>query len=286
MNKEQFVEEGNKFFHSEDWKAIKGNYGNYVTDFWKNINDELSSDFEVYFDGEFLKNQLIRNTMYFDDMNIGYPEFKEMFTSWPIKWLEDIKETPIGSPNLAGGKIGSSWQSIHHAYSCFLLWQLSKSFKSYSTVVEWGGGYGRFAHIFNTLHSCKQYNIIDLPVFCAIQYLYLKALDWNVKLIKDVNTPLTNVGINVIPVGIAKDITLNSDLFIALWSLSESNQKSVDFAFDSGWFKNDVLIATGINDDPNLPKAKYLVEKLRNDKSFVAIEHPHIPGQMVIGRKS
>jgi len=153
--------------------------------------------------------------MFMDDVAIAGPELEALRcpggnnSSWLGVIQEDAPGAPMRSPLFAS----SSNNIIHHAYSLLQL-QLSTNSRidALSTIVEFGGGYGSLARLIFRLGFRGTYIIFDLPEFAALQKFYLSSLD------------LPNHGTIHWTDSIDEVLSLapQPDLFVALWSLSET----------------------------------------------------------------
>lgn len=123
----------------------------------------------------------------------------------PEHYLEAIKEPRFGNPQLY-----NNWTSGNLIHQAYHLWQweqkTEQQVKNLKSIVEFGGGYGAMALLSRRLGFTGKYTIIDLPELSLLQKFYLS------------NT----IGLDRLAF-IDKKVwdTIECDLFIALYSLSE-----------------------------------------------------------------
>ena len=134
------------------------------------------------------------------------------------KWLSYqslLKEDHIGNPIRYFLYFNSSGNRINHIYQLYVLEnQLNIDLKkNIRTVFEFGAGYGCMARIFSKLKKKVKYICYDTEYVNLLQYYYLKHNNLNVGFSKINKILLTSD---------LRKIKYNSDLFIANWSLSET----------------------------------------------------------------
>ena len=131
----------------------------------------------------------------------------------------------------------SSTNNVHHAYSLQLLKDYTNlNFDQYGTIVEFGGGYGNMCRLIKNMNHRGNYYIYDFKELNVIQQHYLgkNEITENVYYLNDGN--LIN------PV-ITKD-----NLFIALWSLTESPSEQRDkLMSDLNIFNCDYILIGFVN---------------------------------------
>jgi len=132
-----------------------------------------------------------------------------------------LVENKIGNPANYKNYPISSGNLIHHVYSFIEFKKHSgKDVEMMDTIIEFGGGYGSFTRLCYRAGFKGTYIIFDLPEYSAFQDYFLSSIDLNLKIVKNkiVNEPGTVCLINDIK--LIEDV-ISTDLFIALWSLSE-----------------------------------------------------------------
>ena len=116
-------------------------------------------------------------------------------------------------------------------------------------IIEFGGGYGGMCRLARRLTNNKSTHvIIDLPIFSFIQYNYLQNIfgQDSVNMMCNNDSSIKEGKVNLIPISnkIAIDFlsSINPDLFIATWSLSEANQNTVDLITGLNYFSSKYLL--------------------------------------------
>ena len=94
------------------------------------------------------------------------------------------------------------------------------NFDNIKSVFEFGGGYDSFARIFLKLKEDIRYTIFDLQCFSALQEYYLKSIFNDLTVFHNENE--NKNGLVLFSDTNKIDFLRKYDLFIALWSLSET----------------------------------------------------------------
>ena len=154
----------------------------------------------------FLNWQVVRYAMVHECQKTELDSLKHR-NDWPE--LENaLVETSIGNPKHYHSHPASSGNLIHHAYT---LAQFLDVFPirpaELNSVFEFGGGYGSFARLLRNLGFQGNYTIFDLPEFLLLQeyFLSVAAPSFEPHFISD-----------------TADIRPDPDLFVAMWSISET----------------------------------------------------------------
>ncbi len=144
------------------------------------------------------------------------------------------------------------------------------------SVIEWGGGYGNFARIYQKLNLPHTYIIIDLPLLSCLQWLYLSSVlgKNKVNLITDKNRQIAENRINLFPVSYLEDFEIQGDIFISTWGLSESSPYALDYVANKKWFGAGHLLLAYQSKDKRLPEAERIGEiALQSGAKILKIEH-------------
>jgi len=151
-----------------------------------------------------------------------------------------LQEDYAGDPLLSNTTYLTSHNSIHQLYH---LIRFSKKtncdVNEINSVVEWDGGYGNMAKIFQRLKTRPStYVIIDTPLFSCIQWLYLATVlgSEKVNLCQKPEDRVAPRKINILPVCFVDSLDISSDLFVSTWALSESSSFSQDYVVQRNWF--------------------------------------------------
>ena len=144
--------------------------------------------------------------------------YLQSLSVWP-HYESALVETPIGHPKPYPALPASSGNLVHQTYSLALLSEtFSVPIAAYKSIFEFGGGYGSLARLVYRLGFSGHYTIFDLPEFSLLQKYYLSSspdltLSFDASDRPDTISSVTSIA----------EIKKNPiDLFIALWSLSES----------------------------------------------------------------
>lgn len=153
-----------------------------------------------------------------------------------------LQEDYVGNPLLFDFAYTTSHNSVDHLFHFYRYMKRTKNkLNRMKSIVEWGGGYGGMAKIFQRLKSTpKSYHIIDIPLVSCIQWLYLTTIfgDENVNLLSTPEDVILDGKINLIPLCFLDNHKIKADLFISTWALSESSQFSQDYVDSLNWFNS------------------------------------------------
>lgn len=172
----------------------------------------------------FLEWDVIGKTMFVGDAPWIIPELESLRASsdWQSVWAELLIESGWGYPERSIFLPSSSGNLIHHAYTLFR-WEAAtgKNISQYSSILEFGGGYGSLARIICKKGFKGRYVIFDLPEFSALQEFFLNGVGgsavcgqapdqqvWCISQWEELEMIVQRMQ--------------SIDLFIALWSLSET----------------------------------------------------------------
>ena len=151
-------------------------YDYFVLPFWKQHCDAFAKRMLPEPSVNFLSDSTIIDTMF---VTAGghwlEEELKFLENSLSVEELEKLlKEPDIGGPHLMVEKYKTSHNAVHHLYHLekFEEWAANRL----GDVVEWGGGFGSMARIALLNNPDCNYTIIDLPIFCTLQWHYLNNL--------------------------------------------------------------------------------------------------------------
>ena len=172
----------------------------------------------------FLQWDMVRYTMVHECKQTEL-DYLQSLPNWPL-WEQAIIQSSVGNPSPYPTYKKSSGNLIHQAYSIAqLIGRFPFDIAQIKTIVEFGGGYGSMARLLFRLGFKGQYIIFDLPEFSYLQEYYLNAASIGAQILTE---PSPNQESAVILLSelekLATQIKLSGrpDLFIALWSLSES----------------------------------------------------------------
>ena len=139
------------------------------------------------------------------------------------RWEKTLQESWVGHSKPYAYYPTSSGNQVHMVYHLARYSETFPeiSFKNFSTIFEFGGGYGLLAKLISGLGFHGTYIIFDLPEFNALQEYYLSAHGIKVSR-KPMRGPVVILLSNLDDLKKQFELTPTLDMFIALWSLSES----------------------------------------------------------------
>jgi len=227
-------------------------YKEYAMPEWQENTDSIENYFLNGFSMSFLRNKVIKKTMFMYTFRKWKNIQKELIdlSMDKAKAKEILRECSLGKPLLNDWEYASSGNNIHHLYHLLKFFkETGAKMDDVDTIVEVGGGYGNMAKIFKKIHPDSTYTIVDIPIFSYIQILYLRILFGkdSVKLISGSDKAISKGKINIIPLN-GRDIIeigasiLNTDLFISTWALSESNKEMQDLVKKLRYFNAKYLL--------------------------------------------
>lgn len=262
----------------------KYNISQFTTPLWDDFNAKLETALLPSPSFSFLRNPIIRHTMFVDDGGKWLNE--------EIKFLEDkidenklkdiLQEDYVGNPHILNSKYLTSHNSIHHLYHIIRFLDRTKCDpEQINTIVEWGGGYGNMAKIFKRLKSAPcTYIIIDTPLFSCIQWLYLTTIlgEQHINLVKNPEDTIHMGKINLMPLCFLDYHNISADLFISTWALSESSKYSQDYVVAHKWFNSKHILIAYQESNSDLPYAGRVGRIAAADIGAVIEDIEFLPG--------
>tara|TARA_B100000787_G_C16174055_1_gene288021 strand:+ start:126 stop:1082 length:957 start_codon:yes stop_codon:yes gene_type:complete len=175
----------------------------------------------------FLQKSFIQQMFFIHNRFYLFSYLKKMRSSKKWKfWKKIIQESPVGNPVRYFLYPKSSGNKIFQAYHLKKYEDYSKvNLKSFSNVIEFGGGYGNMACIFHKINPQINYTIFDTYEVSLLQYYYLNRLNLKVnfnKLSQNKNSIDLISSINILKLKISKINNNKKTLLIANWSISET----------------------------------------------------------------
>jgi hypothetical protein len=168
-----------------------------------------------------------------------------------------LAEDPVGAPptvEVPGTSIRTSPNTVHQVHHLLRYEEATgRRVRDADTVVEWGGGFGSLMRMLVRLHggdpTCV---IIDTPVFAALQWLYLSAVLGQDRVVLHHRGPVRPEPgrVNVVPVGLVREMTVYADLFISNWALNESMPAAQKAVVARSWFGAESLLLAMHAGDP------------------------------------
>lgn len=236
---------------------------------WRYFNEKLKSYFLPKPSFNFLRNQLILRTMFVTTGGVWLKkELNYLESNFSKRTLnKTLSEDLVGKPILLNTKYTTSHNSINHLYHIVrFLNSTGSNITDIKTVVEWGGGYGSMAKIFKRLNATKiTYIIIDTPLFSCLQWLYLSTIfgEKDVHLIKRLPIKIIAGKINILPVGLAKNLNIKTDLFVSTWALSESSVAAQNLVIKKQWYGAKKILLGFQTSSKNIPYANNLASEIK-----------------------
>ncbi|AKB47811.1 hypothetical protein MSKOL_2034 [Methanosarcina sp. Kolksee] len=211
---------------------------------WRGIAAELRKLALTTDPRHFLRWRVLQKSMavaYAQFVSIEYAELRNR-CDWNSRWKDLVVEDDVGDPVPFIEDRKSSANLLHHAFVAakfedFLGHRLS----DFNSVFEFGGGYGSFCRLMRRLGAKGHYNIFDLQEMSSLQTFYLSSLGFPVEYGTLGSPTKDSVHCFYDPSLLASVKTASSsNLFIALWSLSESplslREKVIHLVNDSDAF--------------------------------------------------
>lgn len=168
---------------------------------------------------KFLTWSTVQATMFVGEAPYIMGQLQDIKDSKKERYLEAIIEDDFGNPPRLSYWEQSSGNLVHQMFHLKQLEDITKKrVDQFSTIVEFGGGYGAMCALARRLGFTGEYHIYDLPEFSLLQQYYLSNLGYTATFHADER------GFDVPPESV--------DLLIACFSLSEvpANMRSAFFA--------------------------------------------------------
>jgi hypothetical protein len=199
---------------------------------------------------DFLHRQIVRHMMY--RTGFGALEEHELaaITEGPdeIRRLcESYDESPVGMPIVDCESLGVSVSSLNKLY---YFSRIAAAGRSFSTIMDFGAGYGHMCHVFAQLIEPRPtFILVDLPELLALQYVFLKASGVPVVAHTTAGrTSITPGAANLVPIQslvASDDGDLACDLFLSTFALSETPAPLQQLIAERRFFSASSLYVTG-----------------------------------------
>jgi hypothetical protein len=226
----------------------------YVRADWAQRNADLERDLLPVPPQDFLRHPAIRYQMFVDDRVVPHE------LPYVRSRLEDaslLTEDPAGCPptlELGGSGLRTSSNTVHQLHHLLRYEEATgRRIRDAGTIVEWGGGFGSLMRLAVRMHgggpTCV---IIDTPVFSALQWLYLSmVLGEEHVVLHDAGPVRPEPGrVNIVPIGLVRDMDVDADLFISNWALNESTAAAQRDVVGRRWFGAESLLLAMHAGDP------------------------------------
>ncbi len=180
---------------------------------------------------------------------------------WVREHLADpavLAEEPAGDPPTSyRPELGltTSANTVHHLHH-LLRYERLRPLGDAEVIVEWGAGYGNLARLLTRLHpGAPTLVLLDTPVFSALQWLHLSQVlgEDRVVLHTAPGTPVAPGRVNVVPVGLVRELDVDADLFVSTWALNESTPAAQEHVLGRNFLGAEQLLLAFNTGDPLEP---------------------------------
>ena len=233
----------------------------YVRGDWADRNAQLERDLLPAPPADFLRHPAIRFQMFVDERVVAH---ELPFVRGRLRDDALLAEDPVGGPPtiaVPGAGVTTSSNTVHQLHHLLRYEQATgRRLSDARTVVEWGGGFGSLMRLLVRMHTGRPTCVIvDLPVFTALQWLYLCAVLGEERVVLHHDAPVQPAlgRVNLVPVGLVGDLDVDADLFVSNWALNESTPAAQDEVVRRGWFGADSLLLAMHDSDPLAPVARH-----------------------------
>ena len=266
------------------FSELKGNdYSKFTTDFWKGINVHMEGVFFPTPPFSFTRTQVVKATMFSPYRNSAQVEslsfLEARLSQERLKSL--LREDYVGDPTLVNYKYLASTVTISHLSHFVRFVDLTGcDLNEIETIVDWGGGYGSMARIFDRL-TLKPYTyiIVDTPLLTCVQWLYLSTIlgEERIHILRTSDDFIKKGKINLVPLCFLEHVHFSCDLFISTWALSESSAVAQDYVESQNWFNAKHLLLAFQSANQQFPAATRL-GSLAQSRGAKLMEVPSFPG--------
>lgn len=271
------------------FKKVKNNdFDKYIIAEWQDNLKIAERDLMENLGFDFLRHPVIAKTMFIGNKSWVANELEYIESKLsPEKIKSLLAEDYVGKPVISNWKYLTSNNSIHHLYH--LTRYLDKThldLEKVDIIIEWGGGYGNFAKIFQRMKKMAcTYIMIDLPIFSCLQFIYLSSIFGKdkVNFIDNSNKKILEGKINILPISFLTQFKLECDLFISTWAISESSVFFQDFAAEQGWFDSPRLLLAFQETSKEFPFAGR-INNLAGKNGIISEDIYFLPGSKYIFR--
>jgi hypothetical protein len=212
----------------------------YVRSDWAERNADLERDLLPVPAADFLRHPAIRYQMFVDEHVLPY-ELPFVRSQLPDDEL--LREDAVGTPPTVAlplNGIQTSSNTVHQLHHLLRYEQATaRRLQDAETIVEWGGGFGSLMRLICRMHGGRPTCVvIDTPIFSAVQWLYLSAVLGEERVVLQDFGPVQLVDgrVNLVPIGLVKDMAVTADLFVSNWALNESTHEAQDDVVSRRWF--------------------------------------------------
>ena len=238
-------------------------------DFHKMMKDEFIGDPK-----EFLRKPTFRNTVsvtvipfFSNHLRLYLKYINKWYSKSSLKKL--LYSSSVGKPYFVSIKFHTTFIRIQHLYQIGLNKFLSgiDLLSINGTIVDFGAGYGDMANLIYGNNSFKPtYILIDLPIMSFVQYSYLKTMhNGNIFLLSTLEDSVIDHAINIVPLHLISKITNRIDMFLATYSLTETNHKVVNFLQSSNVLESNRFFIAYQSKNIAFPDGPIIAGRLKSD---------------------
>lgn len=212
---------------------------------WKKHCNELKSLVEKDDPYRFISWGMIVGNMFAANNHYVEPMLNYLRNSpkWDV-YQEIIRENWVGAPEMYYPYPAASGNTIMHtAHLSYLSDMTGMNVTNFSSIVEFGGGYGSQARIAKKAGFKGRYIIFDLPHFSALQRFYHESSNIsNISYVNDIDELSVSVS----------SVDKSNMLFLSTWALTEApfdirdrvlgvvkGCKAYLFAYNPGFYELD-----------------------------------------------
>ena len=220
----------------------------YINPFWQQKRERIVSLLRGQPAPDYLTHPVLLETM----VRTGYgmsQYFEEAFLQLFLnartkKYIDQFKDHTLLAHDIAS--LNCCANSLVHLFYAANVVQATR--QPLQSIIEFGGGFGSLCHIFKQFFGPATIILIDIPEFLALQYLFLKTTLPNQEIVccHDIAGINFQPGkIHLVPVWHAQDITLEPDLFISTFALSEAPAHVQQMITQKNFFNAGLCYLTG-----------------------------------------
>lgn len=221
----------------------------YTTPMWEEHLQKINSLIRSQ-DKSILLDNLVRYAIYLsiamEWSKTQLPYLEKQFS--PEKLKDLLLESTCLNQNIINPIYMTSESRVNHLTHLASFEEKVKiSISSLENIVEFGGGYGGMTVVVKKMAKKNAtVLVIDVPEMIVLQSYYVSQVlgAENINIILDEKTDIKKGKINYVPLTLSKFLSpqFNADLFIATWSLSESNDKTVNLVDSANFFNAKHLL--------------------------------------------
>lgn len=228
---------------NQNWFAMQRGYNNlcdqlaadgrlsleelYCHDFWLEMKEQLKGFILGPVQQNIVAHPVLAATMVRSALDLAgnyEASYLKNCTSPEVKALiNKIEDTRFVDLPVVSQEFNCSAATLGHLFYAAKVIEQSRD-KEIKTIVECGGGYGNLARIFKNMLPESTIFMVDLPELLAIQYFFLKSTlpDTEVIIHSRIPREYKEKAIHLIPVFLIENLTVNADVFISTFALSEA----------------------------------------------------------------